>query len=426
MKRYKFILISILSAVAAACLFAGCKLNTSLEDVLKEHNLTARVTYFLNAGEFEDQAKIKEMYYTENSTPYNISTSKPQSGSAAIAERYGFDFTGWYKVVLSANGKPLYTDGSEYIESEGLDLSKSIQMSEEQFDFSKPLASGDHFYVVADWVQLARLNVHLVCDGFDKLVNGEQSYATGDIINEYVLSRDVYSPGSYVYTADGYTFLEFYEDKDFNKVFDSWPVRARDKEDGDVDIYARFISGTWTVVKDVAGVSSMFRSSSSNYYFFTDEIDCSELSPVNRFYTFTGKIEGNGCIIKNLKVKSSELTLRTGTVSMFGNIRNGAEIKNIKFENLSVTYTVASSGDPDIFFVFSSVEENAVVSNVEIGGQMNITLNENGNITNTTKTHWIFGGVEEDSEYTGIKITDGTACIINDGQHTTTYTYIND
>ncbi len=78
-KRYKLILIAVFALISAVCLFAGCHLsiNQGFDDFIKDKNLTASVTYFLNEGEFDNNSRIVNIYYNEGTKPFEITQGAP-------------------------------------------------------------------------------------------------------------------------------------------------------------------------------------------------------------------------------------------------------------------------------------------------------------------------------------------------------------
>lgn len=419
-KRYKLILISLFAVAAAVCLFAGCKLSTSLDDVVNKYNLECRVTYFLNEGYFENEGKIKEMYYTANSRPLKITTetlaSNGGSGSAQINpdSRRGYKLSGWYEVETNSEGIPLYTDGTAYDEEAGFEASKTISITDKLYDFNTVLQKGDHHYVCAKWEKLSSLKVHLICDGFDKIDvkdndgNVTASYKTGDLIKEYPLDINVSNPGSGVLSAKGFSFVSFYKDLEATERFTDWPVRVPETVQ-EITIYAKYIEGTWEIVENSSGVAKMFQNGFNNYYFLPEvnEIDCSSLPSVNALALFEGEINGNGCTVKNLKITGT--IGNGGTGSLFGAIGSTAKINDITFEDIDVTYTV-NRGSANIYFICNSLAAGATFNNFTIGGTVNVKLQPNCELERESgETHWIYGGFANDADCNAnINITDGT------------------
>lgn len=88
--------------------------------------------------------------------------------------------------------------------------------------------------------------------------------------------------------------------------------------------------------------------------------------------TFEGTLDGNGHTISNLTIDFTFEGDREFGVGVFNGI-NGGSVKNITFENLSVTVDVESSTTPDGFFVgglAGHVMDSTTVENVTVKGSM--------------------------------------------------------
>lgn len=420
-KRKKLILVSVLALIAALCLVAGCKLNASLDELIDRYEMTARVTYFLNDGQFEDKTRVKEMYYKPGSKPFDISIERPSSGSAQLENKHGAVFTGWYEVKTGENGNPLYADGTEYVDGSAFDSSKGIQMTEKTFDFNKPLEDGDHYYVCGDWLEVPKLIINLSLEDCTDLTDSSgTTYKEGDTISETYITGQVSFPGRNLIGTNDYSFISYYYDSECkNPVV--WPL-PQPEDDNDVTIYAKYIKGRWTIVENASGVASMFASGSENYYLLND-IDCTSVT-VSRRSASSGKIRGNNHKISNLTVNGGQLTQTTtgSKGSLLGNIRASAEISDITFENVKLSFTSKTNAGVTPYFVCSSIEKGASLHNVTVGGQLTVELGENSVMLN--KDNWLFGGVDSDDAYKEINVLSGTTGTITYYDGTTEALYL--
>ena len=114
--------------------------------------------------------------------------------------------------------------------------------------------------------------------------------------------------------------------------------------------------------------------------------------------TFTGKMyASSGTVtLKNLKAQYSGTTPNGG---LFGAVAAGAELKNLRFENVTMDFASATSRESDTGYgLFSgNIEENADIANVTIAGAKlrlglvqlqngyKINLLANGNVTGLTQ-----------------------------------------
>ena len=101
---------------------------------------------------------------------------------------------------------------------------------------------------------------------------------------------------------------------------------------------------------------------------------------------------------------------------MFGNILQGAKIENITFENVTMEYTAKTEFFPEIYGVFTSLQEGATITNVIISGTLSFSGPGQSAASNMMGgyTHCLFGGYTADEAYTadGFKVSltiDGNA-----------------
>ena len=152
-KKFKLILLAFLVSLASVCLFAGCNLKATLESEKKDNNVSAQITYFSNGGSFENLRFIKDIYYGEGARPLDIGNTMGGTDVKNIKiTSTGYVLTGWYKVALSANGKPLYFDGSEYNENDEITAETRFAIDEDaKYEFKDKLKADDHIYLCAKW-----------------------------------------------------------------------------------------------------------------------------------------------------------------------------------------------------------------------------------------------------------------------------------
>jgi len=419
MKKYlKKILIVILMALAAIFTLAGCKLGEDLDDVLERNDLVSHITYYANAEQAfftPNASKMRDLWYKKDAQPFNIGVD---DGNLGI-QYEGYEILGWYFVELDEEGKPI-TTGSYKYEKETCYIYK---LTDKKVDFSQPIPEAEHWIVAAKWTKISRVNVVLVHDEPNvnipvdtkklttesPLYNEEtQSYKTtvtnGDVIQSYRYDDDgrlttlPYNPVTIVKNA--YTFIAYYADKACTQSV-KYPLV---KTDEDQVVYAKYITGTWTVVRTPDDVVGMFKAliNSKRYYFLQDTvIDCAgyQVSPS----MFTGcEIQGNGSVIKNLTLDNF---IQGESVSLFGKIEGTAILENLSLENLNMTYRV-SKIDVSVYFICTTYVEGATVNNVTIQGTMKIVKSEARKVNNLVDaggnliyTRCLFGSFATDEEY---------------------------
>ncbi|MBQ9113805.1 MAG: hypothetical protein IJY05_02670 [Clostridia bacterium] len=424
-RKLKRTLILVFLAVASLFILAGCSFKyTTRQEVIDDYGLEASVTYYGNGGVFENSLATKTLDYMSGQPAINIGVDKMKPQRTIKRDQYDFD--GWYYIVLDAEGNPTYTDETNTYYALG-----------EAVDFTKLLEAGDHWLVAAGWKSKAKVQFKLVVEDGVKIPNPDaeaeqKEFANGDVIRMAPFNVD----GTYPYPKEFFginhkdsnralTFVEYYTDENCTTLA-TWPIK---RQETDTVIYAKYLVGAWTVVKDKQGLpvnylegkweivetakaaTEMFDAIQYNEvdcdgYWIAQDIDMSnelERTPFNRF---NGVIHSNGATIKNLRVKKSAVA-NEATTSVFGKIGDTAELLNVNFENL--TFTCASSQSKfNAYFLFESLSEKAKIENVTVTGTLNITISKrNGtyvaNLMDANLTmnysNYLFGGYATDDAY---------------------------
>ena len=409
-KKLKNKIIVFLLALMSLFILGGCSLGSSLNDVKKDYNLTAQVTYFANGGAFNNSKTQKDMYYTAGSKALNIGVVNPTSGSVSITNSQG-EFDGWYFVEVDAEGNPVLED-----EEKGL-----YKLTDKKVDFTVALADGDHWIIGAKWKSLTNLKVKIVVDtgltvpfDADKKnssivlpvgVAEKTGFVNGDIIGEFEYNRNdrVFKKNEPFTVADkSFTFVEYYLDEACTQLAFPSATSYFEKQDENDTIYAKYIEGDWTIVKDGVVASTMFSAMASGRYWLIADIDMSAY-PLGNIVLATGcEIQGNGKKLSNLKIeRTSNIGGADNVYSLFGTVKASAKIENLTIENVKMTYRLR--GDCEVYFVCNEIETGATITNVSVQGTLLWEKKKSsGNITNFANgfDHCLYGGFASDSEYT--------------------------
>lgn len=431
-----------------ACVYCG-KYQNERDD---GHEHTYKDGMCIYCGKEQNESnkhKVRTLRYSAGSKAINIGKTSFESGGITVtsADITRYELAGWYKAELDANGNPVYEDGSSYTfdyDTNGFDINKRIKYNEDEpFDFSTSLEKGTHYYLVAVWRKIQ--TVHVVLAGEVSSVDVTLNDGTvktvkkGEEIRELAYQTDGQIPyptalESELASTQGTTFVEFYTAStcEKNELFEGWPIKYSE-HDGDYTLYAKYISGEWTIVKDVSSVRSMFSGakSESNHYYVIKDIDCNNnvtvtanaSSQPTNLVGFGCEIVGNGCTISRFKVTGT-LSGNIRRASLFGDIKETAKISNIIFKDVTQEYTVNDKANVNdgIYFAFASIAEGAKVEGVEITGtcSMKVTFKGNeayvNNLVGDADDHWKFGGNYsdgKDSDYSGgITVTDSATLTI--------------
>lgn len=214
----------------------------------------------------------------------------------------------------------------------------------------------------------------VVDGGENKVFNG----APGD-----VLARPTRK--SHIPAKNGYTFIDYYTDATYTTKFD-FPYTYTDE---DVTCYAKFVEGDWVLVDTVDEFMNVMVNAdiTQNVYVTAEELDFTGVKFVdlnkNVFFghNLKSKLYGNGCVFKNMTVEMKcKAKGETYGYSLFNKISATAEIKDVKFENLTVSFTTISgfSLPTDKVALFATeIENGARLTNVSFA---NCTLSVGGGI----------------------------------------------
>ncbi len=429
-KRIKLLSIIILGVIAAACFAAGCSVGTpDREQILADYN-GGHVTYYANGGYFNGNTSlsVRELYFKEDNVPF-FDISEDTDGVYVM--RGSYDFIGWYLpeydgngivYTLASTGERVYpltdADGNVLTDStearplfhrDGVDeqiLEKDVLVtpSDTAVDSATPIDADDNLIVCAQWKPSLRFVFKLVVDeprteGYE--YNGE-TYYDGDIISTLSFGKNqTNAPGdSLSVVFNEMTFVANYADAECTEFVGTYD---RDDYEGQAEIvvYAKYIEGSWKVVRNISSATSMFNglSASKNQYYIIDDIDVSSAT-INASWGTRAVIEGNGHTISGIKINLSgnNAVLNGETVSpVFGTIYSTAKIKNLTLKD--ITLTVTGKGELSFYAICSAAESGAEIENLTVDGVTAAVTNPSGAITNDAQNNWLFGGKGTDEAF---------------------------
>ncbi len=400
-KKFKSKLILLFASLAALFLLGGCSVGESLEEVKKNRDIDAQVTYYSNGGTFDGDPDKKEMYYKGGMEVFNVGVDGTFNGTADV-DRANHDFGGWYYAETDANGEPIFEDEDKTVP----------KISDKKVEFPLIINANEHLYLVAKWIPHVQVQVQVVFftdtdvadtnPDISMTVKGK-TYTVGSVIETFAYDNGkVMKPGSGDYYAPfrakdvtEYTFVDYYLDKDCTtSLYTSWPLEKADEQAEDAVIYAKYIPGTWSIVRDGNDVFKLEKGKASGMlapenegkkYWVAYDVDAKDVKNMTPLSSFNWTIWGNNHEISNLKVAATGISQET---SLFGVIGASAVLKDLKLTNLSLDYTLAA--DATVRFSFTNIEEGASVSNVRLTGTMTCTAGEG---VTATATEYLYGKV---------------------------------
>lgn len=383
----KWIVIAVIAIAIIVIAIVAATLPREDDDPLA--NVDVRINYFANGGEFDNHKSEKTVGYAIGAFPLNIGYQSLTSGNAQMNERDGYAFEGWYLPAKDENGELIYEDEAHTVVALG-----------EPFDFTKRLESGGDVDIYAKWSRVKYVSV-LVAGTAVKDTHGN-TYELGSVIKELNFkngSLPRFGGENLDFDGDAYTFVEYYYDEACTEKVD-FPIA----EDGDTTpsaIYARFLVGDWEIVSSKDDAKKMLKSLAvaKNYYLICD-IDLEGESVVPSKIAANTNIKGNGYTISNFKV--TRKSVEVNGAAIFGEVGSGAEIHDLKLENVELTLDCRMSNS--VYFLFTGVADDAVISGLEASGRMTVSYQGDGSMENSSG-NYIAKGADELIARENIKAT---------------------
>ena len=399
-RKFRSKLILLLLAIMTLFIFGGCTLGESLDDIKSEYNLTVKVSYYANGGEFENKKSVKDLYFSAGGKALEIidkgdvsytGSFDVTSGSVSI-KRDKYTFDGWYHIE-QVDGKLVYEDEEAGTYKLG-----------EKVDFTQALPEGTEWHIAAKWTTASKVIVQLVCDAGTTLVNAKdetQSFKNGETLREITYgstNKAVKPTGDPVSAKDGsHTFVDYYTDAACT-IPVKWNI---DKHEEDLIIYAKYITGNWNIVKDKNSARKLFTNTDpTQKYWLICDVDCENAS-VTALTSLNFEIQGNGYKLSNLVVNKNQIVIND-KVAIFGSLAETAKIENLTLENVKVSYK-AKTGEAAFhaYLVFADIAAGATVNNVTLQGNIEMTIDGPTGYTihNDTATNLLYGAYATDAEY---------------------------
>ncbi len=378
-KKIRRAVISALMLITALCVFAGCKLGVSVDDVVDRYDLRARVTYYSNGGQFASNVYEKNLYYSPGSCALEINGDKVHISSNPVSvSRSDYEFVGWYYVLTDDQGKPAYIDQALGLVE--LDLTKPV-------DFTVKLQKDDHWYIGAHWMAKQAVEIKLLTsDGQPAHDEEGKEVADGTVLLTYNFGTQgkVEKPGTELEFAD-YTFSTIYytspdcsEHDSCNDLFCEhrgvveWPLVPTGVEDN-VVIYAYYIKGVWEMVasaKDLKDASDSLMFGDKGVYLLKDIDFNGEAFPK---LNIGGELAGNGHTIKNAVYTTSIISKNDGSAALFDIIYPNAYMHDISFENITVAIRARTNISIYAYLFANEIRLGARIENVSFSGKMDIS-----------------------------------------------------
>lgn len=405
--------------VILATILTACQLNDTLEDKLDKYGLSAKITYYANGGNVNDNDSLDsaDIYYKEGNKAFNVGIDEKLDGTFFVA-RNNYTFQGWYYPQKNEDGSLKYNEKTNLVELG------------EAFDFSNYVAkAGDAIELYAKWAKNQSVKYVLASESLigNKLVykNDDDTITKlayreitdddeeGEYDATYVLKSDNFGRSDYVSErtkdplggeAKDYSFVGYYSDAECKNPV-KWPIYRTDEE-SDIVVYAKYLPSEWTVVKTADEFAKIFnKANNTGKYYIKNDIDgTGKTINILANATFAGVINGNGFTVSGFTFKNGGVA-NYATVSIFGNIASGAVIKDITLKDSMLNFVANKKANIMAYFFANTIADDATLSNIVIdGGEMKVNAREvnNSSWVNKQDTCPIYNG----SEVSGITITN--------------------
>lgn len=427
--KKKFGIILALASVGLACLAAGCSTDTELEKYQKK-GYTVMVTYDANGGSFlsrqgvtlvdlfKPSDHVKEdgkvhIYLTE---PTDLQRPTSGTGNVTLTKQEHF-FAGWYQncelrknesdQVVDENGAALeekdgvyYYVGTQTEAVPAYDYSgywdfKTDTIDDEVYEMTLyaawvPYYKFDYYYRVEGETNWS----YLTSTAFDYKTTNSEGSITHDKDTIWVPDwKDGAMNHTYRYEnnstyefpkVSGTTFKAAYLDENCERKIEGSYVHegTLDLEKGAAinrvqNIYIEVQKGEHYKIETAEQFNSY--ASLTGYYEILADLDFKngEVKWPNSFTAgeFKGQIYGSGGNVytfKNVQATYSSQSAKQG--GLFGKIAKDAIVKDVNFENatLNLAYVSTRMSETTFGFFAGNVDEEAIVSNVSIGGTLRL------------------------------------------------------
>lgn len=364
-----------LTAAAAATFtlaLVGCSGGSGKADYDHVVTFDYNVGYLLGEPETEaEKEKLANQYPNQylgvkDGTPIVLKPGEKDGFKLAVVE--GYEFNGWYlPQSYDANGEPVRgEDGCVILGRE--------------WNFRAKVTEDITLY--ASFV----IKVQLTVEGIAVAEDGTTSAVELDSRVQKNLEALLRGPvgsgftrptgSSYIPKATGYTFVEYYKDEALTEIFD-WENYTIE---GDDTVYAKFRVGNWAF--DVATAKDFNSAISTNQSItLADDINFEGVEWIeNRNYS--GIIEGNNHTVSNIICVWDGSSFNS-EFALFGTLGETFKIKDVTFENISLSFTAKwppNSGSFTVSAFANSIHESAVFENFSFSATFNVARGGSDNV----------------------------------------------
>ncbi len=348
--KKKLLVILIMCALSAA-LFAGCSNVVTREKLEKKYGDRITVKFEMGEGAtISSQDNMSVYYYYEKDASGSAQIIQPGTGKLSDTRpgKAGHFLEGWYP-------------------------SSECNYSE-KWDFSRDKTDKD-MTLYAKWLPNFKYTFYYVDEN-----GNEQSISSVEVGQGGTLSS------SAKVSRDGHTLLGMFADKECKNKWDNSFKHIGTVENGvqknlEVKVYTDWLEGEYTLVSQPSDFLSV--TAGGNFYLLNDiDFANSDTAWNGGTVDFDGVIEGNGHTISGITAEFPVFGVRTAEWGMFKSLKKGAQIKNVKFNNVTITLEDTMTQPRSVGLLAGVIEEGVSLENVELSGKIVLkTVARPGNYT---------------------------------------------
>ncbi len=383
--KFKLTLILAL-ALAVLCILNGCSKWEKPFEKLDREGYTVSVRFDPCGGTFANTERVQviDLFNLANekkdsSGNYSITLIKPDDsrrGDRAFGvSKNGSFFAGWYRECAprtDASGNPLDCYGVPTSESglpQGYTYSglwnfetDTLSVPEGSYSSSEPVMT-----LYAAWIPYFNFEFYVKnASGSYELYASEQMISLS--LPEWNMTSGELEMNDFPAIA-GKTFTGAYLDEAKTQPVTSALTGEVDYEHGisateTVKVYTEFADGEWY---RISTAEQLAKAKLDGCYYLEADLDFTDVRWAVSLTknAFTGKIVGNGHKISNISFVQADNSKTNG--GLFATLSEGAEIRDVKFENISFTLDAGSRLQAPVFgLLCGQLSDKAILENVTV------------------------------------------------------------
>lgn len=327
-KLYFKLLICVIIVLSVGCLAVGCNTTSNLGHY--DH----LVTFNYNYGNMDADCPEQYLGVLDGS---KIVIQPGYSAEFKLGSVVGYSIEGWYTARYDEDGNPIKDENG-------------VVLLDAKWDFKTQTVTED-ITLYAKLLKDVKLNI--VERGTGTVVTTYEGRASESMEKPQINPK-----------KSGWTFTgKYYAGESGEDEFE-WPHRFGE---ADENVYVEFIEGDWNIVRTAKELNSALRNNNKAICLLNDITYDGDTAWVSRSYN--GTLNGNGHKISGISVNLSWFKGVSNYSGVFSSLGAKANIYNVTFENVDVTFESSSSVVGIKVALFADdIADGAVLNNVTVSG----------------------------------------------------------